>query len=213
MATNYKLGPLPWSRETLIKAHWANWVATAEDIKEHPGCAAQEALQAVQMGIDLFVDNSNDLLSAVADYKNDAQNPGFYDRGNHETVERWDRRLRKDFFAVTSAAFALVDTYRSITKDFPVEGYDERKQVFADRELHHFMQGLRNYLTHKRLLTPSWQTTWTAKQKITELLLTREKPFRVRPSSPRPQACNPSSRTHVCWMPKSFSCPPTNGRP
>ena len=56
MATNYKLGPLPWSRETLIKAHWANWVATAEDIKEHPGCAAQEALQAVQMGIDLFVD-------------------------------------------------------------------------------------------------------------------------------------------------------------
>jgi len=46
---NYKLGPLPWSRETLIKAFRANWLGALEAIKEDPGFAAQEGLEDVQM--------------------------------------------------------------------------------------------------------------------------------------------------------------------
>jgi hypothetical protein len=175
MATNYKLGPLPWSRDTLVHAYWTNWVDALENVKEHPGFAAHEALQAVQMGVDLFIDNTDDLLSAVVEFKN-AVRPGFFARGNRHTVEKWDRKLRKHFFSVTSSAFALVDTYRSVTGDFPIEGYNEQtKAFFTDSELHNFMQGLRNFCTHKRLLTPSWQITLTAGRKVTEVILTKEK--------------------------------------
>jgi hypothetical protein len=168
----YRLGPLPWSRETLIKAYWGNWLAAYEYIKEHSGFTAQEQLQAIQFAFHVFLDNTDDLLSAIEAFKQDFQKPGFSGRGNRANVEHWDRKLRKHFFSVATSAFALVDAYRRVTQNFSVAEYEERKQrYFLENELHHFMQGLRNFFSHRRILTPSWLWSKSAHQERTQLVV------------------------------------------
>ena len=175
METTYKLGPLPWSRDTLIKAFWTNWVQVLENIKEHPGFAAHEGFEDIHFSLSLFLDNTNDLLAAIADVKNLVE-PSFFARGNQQSVEQWDRKLRKHFFGVASAAFALVDANRRVSSTYPVESYQEQiNKCFVNSELHNFMQGLRNFVTHKRLLTPSVQTLWGEGRKVTQLILSEKK--------------------------------------
>lgn len=174
MATNYKLGPLPWSRDTLIKAYWANFIEVAESIKEHPGFSVLEAFQHVQLSLGLFLDNCTDFLAGVSDLKT-LTDSRFFSRGNQQIVEYWDRKLRRQFFAVASSAFALVEACRRVSEKFPVTGYEEEiTKTFAANELHKFMQDLRNFFTHKHLLTPAVQIVWDHKGKLTQLIVTKK---------------------------------------
>jgi len=199
MANNYKLGPLPWSRDTLIKAHWVNWVGALENIKEHPGFAAQEGLDDVQRTLDVFLDNCDDFWLTVTNFKTSVvQQPGFFWRSNREKVEQWERTLRKHIFSVTSSALALVDASRRVSIKFPIHGYDEQKNsVFVQSELHLFMQGLRNFFTHKYLLTPSWQIRLTKNNKVTQLVLNQDKLKRFDGWSPLARAFIEKSRFGV----------------
>ncbi len=65
----YTLGPLPWSREKLIQTFWANWVDSFEQIKEHPGFAAHQALEDIQTTLEIFLDGVDDLLPAVSVFR------------------------------------------------------------------------------------------------------------------------------------------------
>jgi hypothetical protein len=173
---SYRLGPLPWSHDTLIKAYWRHWPAVYDYIKEHPGFTAQEHLETIQLALNLFLDSTDDLLLAIAEFIKDFQQPGFLGRGNRSSVKKWDRRLRKHFFSVATSAFALVDAYRRVTKKFPVAGYQKQKTLyFVENELHHFMRGLRNFISHKRILTPEWRWSRSKHGDLTQLILTQQR--------------------------------------
>ncbi len=154
MTANYKLGPLPWSRDTLIGAYRTNWVQATENIKEHPGFAAQEGFDDVKLTLGVFIDYCDDFLRTIANIKN-TDDANLFSRGNRQNVELWDRTLRRHLFGVASSAFALVDTSRRVSRAFPIQGYQEEvAKYFVNSELHHFIQGLRNFATHKKDTNP-----------------------------------------------------------
>src|SRR6266496_438457 len=173
--SQYSLGPLPWTRERLINAYWADWLGSLQKIKEHPGYLAHQALDDIQASLEMFFDCVDDLTAATSYFRDQAAEHDLFSRGNRQRLEQLERSIRKSFFAVTSTAFALVDTTRRVRKHYEVIGYDEQvKESFSENELHRFIQDLRNVFSHRHLLNPGWQIIYKPGGKITRFILSKE---------------------------------------
>ena len=94
---SYSLGPLPWSREQLIKDYWSNFVAAFEHIKEHPGFAANQGLDDIQSALEVFLDAAQDLFAGISIFREEADRGELYGRGSQWRLEELERRVRKCF--------------------------------------------------------------------------------------------------------------------
>lgn len=52
--TEYTLGPLPWSEQTLTEAYWNDFLATQRAIKEHPGREFYERSLSLRSALRIF---------------------------------------------------------------------------------------------------------------------------------------------------------------
>jgi hypothetical protein len=100
----YRLGPLPWSQETLKTAYWRNFIEAYALIKEHPGFGAHEMMEDVQRSLEIFLDHTDSLLAAIRTFKEESGESDFFSRSNKNRIEALERRVRKYLFAVSSAA-------------------------------------------------------------------------------------------------------------
>src|SRR2546426_623633 len=92
----YTLGPLPWSREQLVRDFWSNFIASFEHTKEHPGFGANQALEDIQNILEVFFDSGEDLFAAISAFRQQAEADGakFYARGNQWRVKELERGVR-----------------------------------------------------------------------------------------------------------------------
>ena len=172
---HYKLGQLPWSRDSLKKAFWQNFIEAYELIKEHPGFAAYEMMEDIQRSLEIFFDHAEDLLSAIAEFKDESFQGGFFLRGNGPRKDQLERRIRKALFGATTSALALVEPGRQAARVYDIPEYQSRVDAaFANNEQHRFIQGFRNAINHEHFLSPSWQVTYRPGEEKTQILLKKE---------------------------------------
>jgi hypothetical protein len=84
--------------------------------------------------------------------------------------------IQRGLFAATTSALSLVDHSRRIRKKVGSisEEYDERvREIFEENE-HRFIQDLRNYICHFRILKANWQRTYSVSGRQTQFLLQQE---------------------------------------
>ena len=75
-------------------------------------------------------------------------------------------------FASATSAKALVDHTNVIKKDFTIPGYEERKyKDFERNEEHRFVQYLRNYISHYRMVEPKWLIHCSSEGRFCQFLL------------------------------------------
>lgn len=176
----YTLGPLPWSENILRQAYFGSVADTQRAIQEHPGFSAHNDLCALRLSLDIFLDSVSDLFQSIDTFRIDAQSPGFWTRPARTRFESRELAVRRGVFAAATSAKALVD-HSCIVRDevqkrvaiMEKEYERQRKESFDDNE-HKFIQKLRDYVSHFRMIEADWQMSYSASGKRTQFLLRRE---------------------------------------
>lgn len=154
------LGDPPRSRETLIKAYFANFAETRRLVESRPGAAFQAHLDSLSLSLELFNDSINDLLCSIDEFRKASLVPRFHSRVRQSEFERLQLWVRRAMFSASAAAMALVEHTRTVNNALNVPGYQDRVDAsFPSSMSHRLIQDLRNCVLHFRLLPADWQTT------------------------------------------------------
>lgn len=167
----YTLGPLPWSEEELETRYFKDFVATRRAIEEHPGFEVLQDLVSLDSSLAIFRAFISDLQEAIDSFHIQADNRKFWTRPQRERFDQSVLSVTKELFGAAASAMVLVDCARRIKKRRSIDGYDEKRAEFFDESEHAFIQGLRNYATHYRIMEPDWQREYAASGKRTKFLI------------------------------------------
>lgn len=171
----YTLGPLPWNEDVLRKAYFQNFIETRKVIQEHPGFLVHQDLCVLQLSLEIFLDSVSDLMQSINSFRYDAQSINFWTRPSQSRFEQRELSIRRGVFAAVTSAISLVDHSRVINNKISIKGYwDQIKESFSDNAEHRFVQGLRNYISHVRMVEPDWRKNISLKGKSTRFLLQQD---------------------------------------
>lgn len=170
---DYTLGPLPWSEEELRTLYFQDFKATELAIQEHPGFEVFQDLTSLDLSLAIFRACVSDFLRAIDSFHKQAADPKFWTRPQRERFEQSGLTITKELFGAIGSAIVLVDCSRRIKKWRSIAGYDEKRSEIFDQAEHEFIQGLRNYATHFRIVETHWQREYTAAGKRTKFLIRR----------------------------------------
>jgi len=161
--TDYTLGPLPWDEETLRQAYFQNSLETQKAIQKHPGFPANASLDSLERSLEIFTDSMSELFQSLRAFHNNAESPSFWTRPEQCRFKSHELAIRRGVFTFVTSAMALVDHCRAIKKEMQVDEKENR-----------FLQCLRNYVSHVRIIEIDWQRTYSESGKRTEFLLQRD---------------------------------------
>jgi hypothetical protein len=168
---NYTLGPLPWTEEMLKISYFRDFKAAERAIQEHPGFEILQDLTSLDLSLAIFKSCVSDLLNAVDGFHKQAEDPRFWTRPQRDRFEQSALAVTKAVFAAAASALALVDHSRAVRNRYSVPGYDEKRVATFDETEHEFIQGLRHYASHFRVIEADWQREYTPSGKQTKFLL------------------------------------------
>jgi hypothetical protein len=174
--SDYTLGPLPWSEETLRQAYFRSFTNAQKAIQEHPGFAAHRDLYALQLSLDIFLDSLAELFQSIDAFRMDALSPGFWTRSAQSQFKSRELAVRRGVFTAATSALALVDHSRKVKKRVAItkEEYERQLKETFDEHEHRFVQSLRVCVSHIRMIEADWQRSYSASGKQTQFLLRRD---------------------------------------
>jgi hypothetical protein len=172
---SYTLGLLPWTEEAVHRAYFQDFLKTRKAIREHPGFVYHEALRTLQLSLDIFLCSAEGLLRDIDLFKRESDSKGFWSRARREQFDKIEGSIRYGIFTAATGAMALVDASRNINGKLPVAGYQEQvDKYFSHNEEHRFIQGLRNYVCHYKMIEANWRVDYPKDDKRIEFLLYSE---------------------------------------
>lgn len=169
--SEYLLGPLPWSEDTLRKAYFINFSNATKAIQEHPGYEAHHNLSSLKLSLDVFFDSVAELSKSINIFHNAAQSPEFWNRQYQSEVDKLVLAVRRCVFTSATSALALVDHSRIIKEEFSITEYSGKLGEIFDEEEHRFIQSLRVCLSHIQMIETNWLRRYSESGKQTQFLL------------------------------------------
>ena len=113
---------------------------------------------------------ANDVLDTISEFSHVTTKPGFWNLIYTLEQERYTNQLKKHVFCATSSAMALVDHERRFSEKYPVDGLTQkRNECFGNAGLHSFIQGLRNYVVHVKIVEANWCISWEGENKTRDV--------------------------------------------
>lgn len=174
--SSYTLGQLPWEEDNLKKAYFSDFSKTKKAIEEHPGFSAHQALESIHLSLDIFLDSISDLTKSIDLFTKESEAPEFWTRPKREYFAKLELSVRRGVLSTVSSAMALVDNSRNISKKITPPDYQFRiNNTFESSEEHKFIQGLRNFISHHRMIEADWEVSWHGEGKHIQFLLHSEK--------------------------------------
>ncbi len=130
-------------------------------------------LDAVRLSLNIFLDATYDLLSSINMFKGESERHDFWRRAGRPDLERLELRIQRGIFSAAAAAMALVDHSRKLNTRYPVELYQEKiDKDFAKDPLHRFIQKLRDFMAHVRIVESNRFVKWDRQGKNVFFILT-----------------------------------------
>ncbi len=173
---NYTLGSLPWKEEDLKKAYFSSFLDIRKAIKEHPGFLGYQALESIRLSLDIFLDSIADLMRSIDLFVQEGDAPEFWTRPKKGQFNKLELHIRRGVFSTVTSAMALVDNSRNISKKINPPNYQLRiHNTFENSDEHRFIQDLRNFISHFRMIEADWKVSWSEEGKRTQFLLLPEK--------------------------------------
>lgn len=155
--TTYKLGPLPWSDETLARAYFQSFVAAYEAIREHPGYTLHKRVESLSAALRLFNKWCARFIEDIGRFHVEFREGGIMHRTRNGDLQQLEESFQESLYVIASTAMTLVDQSRGIEKHVVLAGYEEKKDAFVKCPAHRFIQELRNDVVHVSLHQPNWQ--------------------------------------------------------
>jgi hypothetical protein len=132
-------------------------------LRKHPGHKLDQAISSLWNMLEVFrcackgIQRENENLRSLA-----AESKLSHPR-NESRIDEIQNEIRKEIFAASGAAFALVDLSRRVFPEVEVPGYKERiEDDFSQDGEHHFIQGLRNSMSHSWFAPAGWSVSYAA---------------------------------------------------
>lgn len=176
--SNYILGPLPWSEEELRTLYFQNFETAERAIQEHPGFEVFQELTSLDLSLAIFRASVADVQKAINDFHQQAGNPRFWTRPHRDRFEQSLLTVTKGLFVAAASSLALVDHSRAINNRHSITGYDEKRVETFNPAEHEFIQGLRSYGLHYRIVEAGWQKVYTSSGKRTKFLIQQSRLLR-----------------------------------
>lgn len=153
----YTLGPLPWSEDTLRRGYSYSIINTFEAIKEHPGYAAHLDLESITLSLEIFTSSVYELFQAIENFRINEKSPEFWYRSFVSQFKGSELAVRRGVFLAAASAISLVYHSRVIKNRVGLLSYDSKRKEYFDENEHRFIQNLRNFITHVRMIATDWQ--------------------------------------------------------
>jgi hypothetical protein len=130
-------------------------------------------LCALQLSLDLFLDAVSELFQSTEAFRIEVQLTEFWSRPARSRFNRRELAVRRGVFTAATSALALVDASRRIRGKIPVVDYGVKvSEIFAEE--HQFIQQLRQYVSHYRMIEADWQRSLSATERRTQFLLRQD---------------------------------------
>jgi hypothetical protein len=170
------LGPLPWNTEVLRKAYFRGPFDIRKAIQVHPGYRFHADLLNLGSSLDIFKDSVADLFKSVATFNSESQVNKFWTRSMRQHFDVRLLAVQRGVFSVATTAMALVDHSRVVNQRIKIPSYQKQvDKYFLTNEEHQFIQGLRQCISHCRVVEAEWEQSWTKTKRHTRFLLHIEK--------------------------------------
>ncbi|MCD6673763.1 MAG: hypothetical protein LT106_13015 [Burkholderiaceae bacterium] len=167
-ASEYSLGPLPWSDEVLVAAAWSNSGRAQDLVDEHPGCDLDLRLNSLQAVLGILSRASNAFAAELERFHGEVRGGHLFRRNRKSDLNAFEERFRELLYVFASSAMTLVDQSRALSKKVDVPGYNDRiRETFSLNPQHRFIQELRVDLIHVTLHRPGWKLTFGAEEERT----------------------------------------------
>jgi len=174
--TKNDLGPLPWNTEVLRKAYFRSSFNIRKAIQTHPGYRAHADLLNLRLSLDIFKDSVADIFKSVETFNIESQANKFWTRPMRQQFNVRLLAVRRGVFTVATTAMALVDHSRVVNLKIKISSYQKQvDKYFLTNEEHQFIQGLRQCISHCRVVEADWEQSWTETERHTRFLLHSEK--------------------------------------
>lgn len=108
-------------------------------------------------------------------FKGESERPDFWNRTRRTKLERLELHIQRGVFSAAVAGMALKDHSTKFNGRYPIESYQERvDENFAKDPLHRFIQKLRDFIAHVRIVESSRLVIWDKKGKSVFFILSAE---------------------------------------
>jgi len=128
----------------------------------HPGHDTEEKLKSLWAVLETFRTSCADLNAAIERFA--SHEPTRAAGGDREHA-RLVAVLRKEVFAASAGAAALVDHARGVREHIPIPNFELKRRTVFDAGQHEFIIGIRNSLAHSCLVSPEYRISWGADRK------------------------------------------------
>ena len=133
------------------------WMPTADFkrvMRNHPAHSIEQRYLSLLSVLSTFRTALSDLYTSLDRFDTLSQDPWAFRRVRREQEQQAELSVRKEIYAVSSAALAIVDHCRKFVESRSLRGIiditkvNNRRKVEFDLEEHKFIQSLRNNLHH-----------------------------------------------------------------
>lgn len=147
----------PWDRQHIMEAMMRKFTEVKPSIDRTPGGKIWNDLKGLDDIVWIFYTSISELIDEICIFGERSQDPEFWNKSNEKTAEHYAREVKRKLYYCTSSLMTLVDVSRNFDKRHKVDGVSaKRVEVFSTPGLHSFLQDLRNFNTHWRIVEANW---------------------------------------------------------
>ena len=149
-----QVAPVP--DEVLNKLLWMVGHDVHDVMCCHPGYASNRKIESVNMALVIYNRCHQDLLATLDEFDIASQDSSLFGRPRVDDLKGYETSCRKEIFALSCAAAALVSMVRHVRGCMDIPGLGEALEKYFDMAQHEFVKELRNNLSHVTFHESSW---------------------------------------------------------
>ena len=158
LSEELRQSPVPISDDLLERICRLFSTRAYEVLRLHPGCDIDERIASVDSTLDIFNRSLHDLFHELERFSTHSQDSNFLTVNTESELHDIVSALRKEVYAISSSAAALVDHRKELVKVMAIPGYEERHETdFTSSNEHQFVIRLRNTLHHVSAIEGNWE--------------------------------------------------------
>lgn len=158
---------VPVPQDVFNKLIWIVGSDAHEIMCHHPGYDLQNKIESLKRVLETYRKCHVDLIEILDAFDTASNDAALFQRPQAAKLEEHAIVCRKEIFALSSAAAALVDLARRVTKSIKIPDLNKMRQQCFDSKQHEFIKKLRNNLNHITFLESDWTLKYMVGQEKT----------------------------------------------
>jgi hypothetical protein len=122
----------------------------------HPGHDLDGLINSLERALETYWRCHVDLMTRLDEFDTASQDGTLFGKPRRAELRAHERACRKEIFALSCAAAALVEMARHVVKNIIVPKIDQLRTQLFDEGQHEFVKALRNHLDHATFLNANW---------------------------------------------------------